>query len=150
MFFVVAVVTAVAAASAQSPFFKKCEDAEGVFAMSVTKDMLKKAGDSDKMDAYTRSIVKDKIDRIEYVTNDDDKGLKFLKKEIKKFNGKNGYEMLMNVDERDDGDNLRILGADLQGGRNRYVIISSAPSVIMLMILDGTLTFDDVVKCTKK
>ncbi len=150
MIFAIAMITAVAA-SAQTPFFKKCEDAKGITTVLVTKAMLKmagKMGGNAQMDSFAKSLVGEKLDCVEVITSDNAEGFKFLSKQIKMFDKKNGYNMLMKVN--DDGDDVKILSSDLGDGKSRYVVIAAEPSEMSVIIMEGTLTLEDVTRCTKK
>lgn len=153
MFFVVAVITAVAAANAQSPFFKKCEDAKGVTTVLVTKAMLKMVGSTPgmNMDGYSQALIKDKLDCVEVITSTSAEGRAFLRKEADAmFNAKKGYELLMKVKVNGEGDDVKIMKSPLKGGKNHFVVIAGEPSEMVIVSMEGTLTLEDVLKCTKR
>lgn len=137
------------AASAQSQLFKACENAEGITTVYITKAMLKMAGEVPGIGLPDKSLLQDKIDKVEIITSDNAEGRTFIDRNLPIITGDKAYELLMKVSD-DKKEDVKIYRGQLKGGKYSYVIINKSPEESAVIIIDGSLTVEDVMRCTKR
>jgi len=134
------------AGKAQSAFFRYCEDMENVETVYISKTMLHLVGlmkvDTENFDL--NSLVR-KLDSVEIVEAGGTQAVALEKKAATNFHN---YEKLMTV--KDDSENVDILYKRVDKEHNTFVIMTREPSELVIVILTGTLTPEDVVKATRK
>lgn len=134
-------------ASAQSSFFKKCEDYKGVSSVYISKAMLQFAG-TDNIDCGNVNIssLASKLDGIEII-NADSHNMETVSLMAKDMLQTSGCEKLMQVKDNEETVNMYL--RNLPKGRTEFIIIAKERQEISVIILSGTMTIDEVVKAVK-
>lgn len=141
--FLAALVVALTA-GAQSPFYKKCENNKDITTVFITKSMLEEAGNIKGLGFSDKSLLKEKIDNVQVVTSNGSKGRKVMEKHLGLISEKEGYELLMQVNT------VRILRQDLGKGKSRFAVIVNEQKEMAVVTIEGSLTLDDVMRCTRR
>lgn len=133
------------AMNAQSAFFKKCDNLDGVTTVYISKTMMKFAKNM-KMggDGMNFAPIIQKVDNIEIVTSESEPGITRIRKEAQVFNAKSGYEELMKVN--DSGEKVTILSKTGGKTENEFVIFADEGKELSVIIIRGPLTVDDIAK----
>lgn len=136
------------AAGAQSPFFKKCENVKGVTTVYVSKAMLEMAGNIGGIGLKDKTLLTEKIDNTQIVTSDNAKGREFIDKHLNMITSDKEYEVLVQIN--DDKENVRIYRQNIGKGKSRYVVICKEPEETTVITIEGSLSLEDVARCTKR
>ncbi|MDE6525663.1 MAG: DUF4252 domain-containing protein [Muribaculaceae bacterium] len=86
-----------------------------------------------------------KLESIEIVNAEGDAAKALASKADSGFKG---YEKLMAV--KDSNDNVDILYKNIDKDHNSFVIVAREPDELSVVVLDGNLTADDVMKAARK
>lgn len=132
-------------AQAQSKFYEACKGQEDFETVYIGKAMLQMVkGQKMKVKGMDLNTVVDKIDAIMIVSTES-KSEK-LKKLASGFSTSNGYELLVDVAEKDD--NVTILYRKNYKKLNEYVlkINENRDKDMTVIIITGTLTPEDIIK----
>lgn len=133
--------------NAQSAFFKGCEDMPGVSTVYISKAMLELAGASNITGGdFDIGGIASKLDGLEIVSAEGS-GLAKLKGKCGAFSSGKGYEKLMRV--KNDGSNVSILMKKLGGGRNEFVVFVDEETSLVVIMMTGTMTMQDVINAAK-
>lgn len=134
------------AASAQSDFFRECEEMNDVETVYISKTMLHLVGLMKvEADDFDFSGLVRKLESIEIVNAEGDAAKALASKADSGFKG---YEKLMAV--KDSNDNVDILYKNIAKDHNSFVIVAREPDELSVVVLDGNLTADDVMKAARK
>lgn len=141
----ITIVCVTLAATAQSAFFRACEDMRGVETVYISKTMLHLVGmmNLDAGDVDLRGLVR-KLDNIEIINADGNSARNLGEKARTEFKN---YEKLMTV--KDDDETVNILFKSISDKKNTFVIVANEPGEVSVIVLTGTLTVEDVVKATR-
>lgn len=137
---------AAGASAQQSKIYEKCRNEKNVTVVSISKTMLQMAGNLGSMGDNNLALIKDKLDNVLIVTSDNSKGRNFISKFRDEFTEKKGFESLMTVNN--DGDNVMIFSKKLSEGKNEFVLSILESDGATMIVLDGSLTIDDIAKMT--
>ena len=132
---------------AQTPFFKKCENAKGVTTVFITKAMLEMAGDIQGIGISDKSLLKEKIDNTQIVTADTSEGCAYVSKHLGLISASEGYDMLMQINEKNE--NVKIFRRSMPEGKTSYVVVNKIHGKITVIIIEGSLSIEDIMRCVK-
>ncbi len=141
------IATIVAGASAQlNKIYEKCQKEGNVTTVFVSKAMLQMAGSMGPMDSNSLSLLKDKLDNVLIVSSDNQKGVNFITKFRKELSPKAGYSSLMEIN--DDDSNVVIYQKKLSDNKNEFILSVIQKDSSTMIVMDGSITLDDVTKMT--
>lgn len=137
------------AASAQSKFFRSCEDIPGVTTVYISKAMLKFAAAGSKLTGCDVNIaaLASKLDGIEIV-NAEGKTTARLKELAKQLTATTGTESLMRV--KDNGETVNMFLRKLDRDRTEFILLAEQTNEFSVIILSGTMTMEEVIAAVNK
>ena len=107
IFIIIMLALAVAVkAHADTSLYEKCEKQKSLTTVYVTRAMLDMVVNTQPLDERTKALLSENIDNVLIVTSEVDKGIEFLAKLSKDFTSKNGYEMLMQINDGKENVNV--------------------------------------------
>lgn len=134
--------------NAQSDLYNKCNGMKGITTVYIPKTMLKMGaslGGSEDMDLKK---ISNKLDNLQVIVAEKKESVVFLKKESMVYGTGNGYDLLISVN--DSGEKVEIYQKSLKKGTNQFIIkVEDSPSEMTVIIMEGNLTAEDVVKSVK-
>lgn len=148
LLFLVSVFTALAAFAQSEGFYDACRadsNIETVYIGSPMLRMVKTPGI--KINNVDFNKVVSIIDNIRIITAENQKGIKRLTGLAAVFSTTNGYEIML--ENTDKGEKVVIYTKKLKNKLNEYVIITSEPKEMDVIIITGALTPDDLVRAHK-
>ena len=129
-------------AGAESAFFKKCDNLDGVTTVYISKTMMRFAKNMNLGDGDVNlSSIASKVDEIEIVNTEAPKAVKTLKKLANDSFAGAGYENLVRVN--DDGERTSIMYKTV-GKNNEFVIVADEGSEFSVITIRGPLSVDDI------
>lgn len=135
-------------AMAQSDIYKKCEKEKSVTTVYVTKPMLQMmASNSSQMDASAMTMLRDKIDNVLIINADNSAGISFLTALREEFSKNKKAELLMQIN--DAGSQMRLYSIPLSKQNNQYFLSVLAGKHATTIVIEGTLTLDEISRITK-
>lgn len=148
LLFLVSVFTALAAFAQSEGFYDACRadsNIETVYIGSPMLRMVKTPGI--KINNVDFNKVVSIIDNIRIITAENKKGIKRLTGLAAVFSTTNGYEIML--ENTDQGEKVVIYTKKLKNKLNEYVIITSEPKEMDVIIITGALTPDDLARAKK-
>lgn len=112
----------------------------------VTRAMLDMVVNTQPLDERTKALLSENIDNVLIVTSEVDKGIEFLAKLSKDFTSKNGYEMLMQIN--DGKENVNVYQKKISVGNNQYVVSVRSEKESVMIVMEGMLKLEDMVRMT--
>lgn len=125
---------------------EKCEKVKSLTTVYVTRAMLDMVVNSQPLDEQTRALLSDNLQNVLVVTSEVDKGIQFLAKLSNDFTSKNGYEILMQVN--DQKENVNIYQKKLSSGLNQYVVSVRGGKESVMIVMEGLLKLEDIIRMT--
>ena len=120
IFIIIMLALAVAVnAHADTSLYENCEKQKSLTTVYVTRAMLDMVVNTQPLDERTKALLSENIDNVLIVTSEVDKGIEFLAKLRKDFTSKNGYEMLMQIN--DGKENVNVYQKKISVGNNQYL-----------------------------
>jgi hypothetical protein len=108
--------------------------------------MLDMVVNTQPLDERTKALLSENIDNVLIVTSEVDKGIEFLAKLSKDFTSKNGYEMLMQIN--DGKENVNVYQKKISVGNNQYVVSVRSEKESVMIVMEGMLKLEDMVRMT--
>lgn len=125
---------------------KMCSKVEGVTSITITKQMM-----GFLSHVYTQQVdfesLGDKLNQVELINATDESQVKAVKQYVQKYLSDNpGYDEVMAV--RDEDQILTLYLKSDSDGLNEYLILIDEISEMTAVLLQGTMTPEDVTECT--
>ena len=146
--FLLSVFTALAAFAQSEGFYDACRadsNIETIYIGSPMLRMVKTPGI--KINNVDFNKIVNIIDNIRIATAENKKGIKKLTELAAVFNTTYGYEIML--ENTDQGEKVVIYTKKLKNKLNEYVIITSEPNEMDVIIITGALTPDDLARANK-
>ena len=144
----VSVFTTLAAFAQSKGFYDACRadsNLETVYIGSPMLRMVKTPGI--KINDVALDKIVNIIDNIRIVTAENSKGIKKLTQLAAVFSTTNGYEIML--ENTDKGEKVVIYTKKLKNKLNEYVIITTEPKEMDVIIITGALTPEDLARAKK-
>ena len=147
IFIIIMLALAVAVnAHADTSLYEKCEKQKNLTTVYVTRAMLDMVVNTQPLDERTKALLSENIDNVLIVTSEVDKGIEFLAKLRKDFTSKNGYEMLMQIN--DGKENVNVYQKKISAGKNQYIVSVRSEKESVMIVMEGMLKLEDIVRMT--
>lgn len=147
IFIIIMLALAVAVnAHADTSLYEKCEKQKSLTTVYVTRAMLDMVVNTQPLDERTKALLSENIDNVLIVTSEADKGIEFLAKLRKDFTSKNGYEMLMQIN--DGKENVNVYQKKISAGNNQYIVSVRSEKESVMIVMEGMLKLEDIVRMT--
>lgn len=147
IFIIIMLALAVAVnAHADTSLYEKCEKQKNLTTVYVTRAMLDMVVNTQPLDERTKALLSENIDNVLIVTSEVDKGIEFLAKLRKDFTSKNGYEMLMQIN--DGKENVNVYQKKISAGNNQYIVSVRSEKESVMIVMEGMLKLEDIVRMT--
>ncbi|MBD5214600.1 MAG: DUF4252 domain-containing protein [Bacteroidales bacterium] len=125
---------------------KMCSNIEGVTTITITKQMM---GFLSQMptEMVDFEALADKLNQVEFVTVTDEDKLKEVEARVLNYLGSHRYYEEM-LSFRDGTEKINLYAWKAPSGENEYLILIIEPYEVTAVLLQGTLTPEDVGKFT--
>lgn len=118
-------------------------DRDGFTHIYISKAMMQMFKDADLAGINLSQII-NKLEGIHIVQAEGDEASKTLKKDAAFFNEKNGYEVVLNINEKNE--KVKILSSDTKQMKMEFVLTNEEKESFCVIILKGTITPMDALK----